>query len=916
MRVAMPQGASHGWGVAGSYLAAELAKLPAIEGVTLHCITGHDFQPFEPAAWDRINIGYCFFEHQLLAAPFIAEAATRWDHIVAGSSWCEQQLRACGMPRSSTILQGIDAERFSRQPPRQDDGRFIVFSGGKFEFRKGQDIVIAAMKAFMRHHSDVWLSCAWHNHWPASLKTMQQSRLIEFAWRDIPCHELLAETVCKNGLDLDRVLLHPPFANSRMPLVYGESDLGLFPNRCEGGTNLVMSEYMACGRPVIASDRTGQADVIVTDNAWPLSRYQPMEALTNGLPSGVWDEPLVDELVQLLEQAYRDRQALQQKGAAAAAAMQRLNWPDAARRFHQLGCALRNEADQRLVVVSGRCRPPDTTQADQLFVQGLYPEAEERYRVLLRYNPLNPALLNSLGTVLARQGRQTEAVGYYGKALSLCPDLTEARFNLANSLAALDDLHEAVRLLQQVVEREPSWWQAWFSLGHCRRQSGDRQGALNCFEQVVALQPDNAGAWVALGKLFVEKRAFDDALRCYSRAVEREPENMHLLNEKGLLLHELEQLDQAERCFQAVLDQGSCQAAVLNNLGNVHKSALRLGDALCCYDQALQYEPDNPTIQFNRSLALLLQGNCLQAWPGYERRFEMIPPVILPHPAIPRWQGELLSGRRLLVQAEQVYGDTFMFARFLPLAARCGGPVLFQCQDQIIRPALCGLEQVLEGTIVRGEPLPPVDLQIPLLSLPGLMGMTLATIPAPGGYLAATPERVKRWRPALTAPDGQMKVGLVWGGRKAPLNAGRSMQLRDLEPLLSLQGVRFFSLQLGDDAAQLADYEDLVTDLGGMIRDFGDTAAILEQLDLLITIDTAVAHLAGALGRPAWVLLKYSPDWRWLLNRHDSPWYESVQLFRQPFCNSGWQPVLQEVREKLCALLAKYKKTAKVSAGG
>lgn len=336
----MPQGASHGWGVAGRNLTSEIAKLPPLEGVTLHCISGHDFKPYDASFWDRINIGYCFFEHELLAAPFIADAADRWDYIVAGSSWCEQHLRTGGMSQTCTILQGVDADLFHYQSPRVADDRFIVFSGGKFEFRKGQDIVIAAMRIFMQRHADVWLSCCWHNAWPNSLQTMQQSRLIDFVWREMPCHELLQETIQRNGLDPARVLLHSPFPNQRMQMIYTESDLGLFPNRCEGGNNMVMCEYMASGRTVIASNQSGHADVISQANAWPLHKYCAVAAMLGGMQTGNWQEPIVGEVVDLLEVAYGSRIDRERKAMSAAADMQRLDWAAAARQFHAVGRAL------------------------------------------------------------------------------------------------------------------------------------------------------------------------------------------------------------------------------------------------------------------------------------------------------------------------------------------------------------------------------------------------------------------------------------------------------------------------------------------------------------------------------------------------------------------------------------------------
>ena len=912
----MPVGTAHGWGIAGSYLRGELAKLPALDGVTLHSIR-HDFSPFDQAAWDRINIGYCFFEHELLAAPFIAEAAERWDHVVAGSSWCEQQLRCFGMPHTSTILQGIDAKRFKVQPPRSDDGRFIVFSGGKFEFRKGQDIVLAAMRIVMQHHPDVWLSCAWYNAWPHSLMTMQQSRLIDFAWRDLPCQQLLHEVVVRAGLDPGRVLLHPPFDNLRMPLIYAESDLGLFPNRCEGGNNMVMCEYMACGRTVIASDRTGQADVITGRNAWAIPNYRAVTALLDGQPTGNWQEACLDEVVALLEEAYADRSTLHAKAQVAADDMRRLDWADAARQFHRLGRSLLEQ--HRQVDLGGPQAVLTFEQqlsvAEKLFADANYQQAAVVYHDLLANHPLHPGLHNSLGTVLVRIDRQQEAAMHYLKALGLAPDFTEARFNLGNSLASQGDLVGAQEQLSQVVQERPGWSEAWEALACCREETGDLPGAISAWERVADLKSDDGQALQQLGRLQAELRCYDLALVSFTRAAGLLPRDSSLLNARGLVLHELGRLDEAADCFCTVLVHDRYHAIALNNLGNVHKSALRLEEALDCYDQALVHDPENATIVFNRALLLLLQGDLLNGWPGFERRFEMVPPVVLSHPELPRWQGEALAGRTLLVQAEQVYGDTLMFVRFLPLLARLDGPVLFECQDQIVRPVLQMLEQQGVKVVVRGELLPRVDLQVPLLSLPGIFGTTLAMVPFAGGYLQSESACVGQWSTVVTAPPGVLKVGLVWGGRKAPLNADRSLVFNELASLLELDGVRYFSLQIGEDAGQLQGYSDRVEPLGHRIRHFGDTAAILQHLDLLITIDTAVAHLAGAMGRPVWVLLKYSPDWRWLLERTDSPWYRSARLFRQAAAGGGWSQVVRDVRQELSGLLTETKKTAKVTTG-
>lgn len=211
--------------------------------------------------------------------------------------------------------------------------------------------------------------------------------------------------------------------------------------------------------------------------------------------------------------------------------------------------------------------------------------------------------------------------------------------------------------------------------------------------------------------------------------------------------------------------------------------------------------------------------------------------------------------------------------------------------------ALGSLRGGLEALLVRGEPLPEVDVQIPLLSLPRKFGITLENIPGAAGYLSADQQRAAYWKEILSRDVASMRVGLVWGGRKAPLNADRSMTLYSLEAVLQTPGVLFYSLQQGEDAKQLV-RSPSIADLGERLNDFGETAAVIANLDLVITIDTAVAHLAGALGVPVWVMLKYSPDWRWLLDRDDTPWYASARLFRQP-APGDWGPVTQAISDAL-----------------
>jgi glycosyltransferase involved in cell wall biosynthesis len=344
MKVSMPSGRAHGWGIAGDYLSREIARLQSLDGVTLHCISGHDFRPMSQDDWNRINIGYCFFENDIEALRHTRRAMQEWDFIVAGSSWCEYQLRIGGFCNTSTILQGIDPVNFFPVPHRPDDGRFIVFSGGKFEFRKGQDLVIAAMRTFMQRHQDVYLAGSWINQWPFSLATMAQSPHITFTPSGDDCMTILQRTLIANSIPPERVYLAPLIDNSLIRQIYQQTDIGLFPNRCEGGNNMVMCEYMACDRTVIASDATGHADVITAQNALPLTNYSPVLIRNaNGDPSAIWHEAAVEEILEKLEFAYHHREECAQKGQVAGHDMKDLAWDKAARQFHDIGAGFADE---------------------------------------------------------------------------------------------------------------------------------------------------------------------------------------------------------------------------------------------------------------------------------------------------------------------------------------------------------------------------------------------------------------------------------------------------------------------------------------------------------------------------------------------------------------------------------------------
>jgi predicted O-linked N-acetylglucosamine transferase (SPINDLY family) len=565
------------------------------------------------------------------------------------------------------------------------------------------------------------------------------------------------------------------------------------------------------------------------------------------------------------------------------------------RAYNDHECIFALEAFLEKAYREATCREP-RIQAEKLSLEGNHTAAEQLYRDLLREAPLDSELHNSLATVLDMQGRYVEAIAHYNKALLLNPRLVVARYNLANTLRRTGDDAGAMEPLLQAVKDEPDFIAAWKSLAMLHIAHDAYAEAANCFEKLVALNPLDIESRCALGNMYAETGRFSDAVACFEGLLALQPGHLLTLESLGTVLHELDELERAEDCFRRVLACEPDRVTVLNNLGTVLRSAARVDEAIELFDYALSLSPENSQIRFNRVIARLARGEMPQAWDEYETRFETRSPTRLMHTDLPRWGGEPLNGRCLLVQSEQGFGDTFQFVRYLPLLAHAGGPVVFECQNASVLQAIKGIQGVT--VFARGEALPHIDCQIPLVSLPYLFQTDVATIPFPRGYLTPPTDAVEIWKNILAEDSNLLKVGLVWGGNKYSLNANRSLHLAQLSQLFKLPGIRWYSLQLGPDAEQLAGFREQIVDLGPQIHDFGDTAAIIANLDLVLTIDSAVAHLAGALGVPVWVMLKYSPDWRWLLGCSDNHWYASARLFRQQ-APGDWGSVARSVKDAL-----------------
>jgi hypothetical protein len=443
--------------------------------------------------------------------------------------------------------------------------------------------------------------------------------------------------------------------------------------------------------------------------------------------------------------------------------------------------------------------------------------------------------------------------------------------------------------------------------------------AAACWRRALELNPDYVDALNNLGNVLRERGQLDQAVVCYRRALGLNPDSPTTYYNFGTALSDQGLLADAVGCYRRALALRPDYPDALNNLGFALKRQRALDEAAACYRRALELKPDFAECRLNLAVLQLLRGEFARGWPAYESRWPA-GKVAARRFCQPPWDGRPLEGRTILLHAEQGFGDTIQFIRYAPLVEQCGARVIVECQKPLVR--LLAAWPQLEQVVPQGEPLPPFDVHAPLLSLPGIFHTSLETIPAQTPYFFATPDLIEHWRAELStcpktpcgagvppaqaagtaAPQGRArKIGIVWhGDPRQENNRARSIPLGCFESLAGLHGVQLVSLQKGPGLEQLQNAAGRfpIEEAGSRLDDFMDTAAAIMNLDLVIACDTAVAHLAGALGALVWVALCYVPDWRWLLDRSDSPWYPTMRLFRQEQ-PGDWAGVFEEIRAAL-----------------
>jgi tetratricopeptide (TPR) repeat protein len=650
----------------------------------------------------------------------------------------------------------------------------------------------------------------------------------------------------------------------------------------------------------------------------------------------------MSRMLELLQQGLLRQQAGDLDGAAAVYRCVLAREPNNADALHLLGMVEyaggRHEAAVALIADAIRHRPQvaafHNNLGNALLAAGKAEEACLAFEEALRLAPAYAEAMVNYGNALQRLRRWDEAVVWLVRALELRSELPEAYNNLGNALAGKGDLEGAALCLAEALRRKPDYAEALLNLAHVRRKQHRFEEAAQCCRQAlrlvpgffhahltlavvlvqlgrleaaesaarraVTLRPEDPDGWAQLAMCLIEQKRHRMAAACAREALRHNPEHPQALNNLGAALMEVGEAEAAAGYFAQAVRLKPDLADAHYNLGNVYREAGDPARALACYEEALRLEPEHARARWNRALTLLLTRDWERGFEEFEWRWRM--PFLKPRTfAQPLWDGAPLAGRTILLWAEQGLGDVIHFVRFAPEVKARGGRVLLEAPGALLE--LLQSAPGIDGLVPAGGVLPPFDLQAPLMSLPRILGARPESLPEAVPYLDVPSERRAAWQQRFGRLPG-LRVGLVWSGNpEHAQDKRRSVDLDVLAPLGRVRGVSFVGLQYGARSCQgWAPPAGLtLVHVGPELGSFVEAAAAVAALDLVISVDTAMAHLAGALGVPVWVLLSFVPDWRWGLNGDTTPWYPTMRLFRQEK-PGDWAAVVVRLAAALRAL--------------
>ncbi len=507
--------------------------------------------------------------------------------------------------------------------------------------------------------------------------------------------------------------------------------------------------------------------------------------------------------------------------------------------------------------------------------------------------------------MLAAQGRYEEALRVLAQAVSARPSEPAWHNEAGKILMKLHRPDQAAMAFRMAVTLAPGYFEAFYNLGTAYQEKGQMPEAVAAYRQAIVLRPDYAEAFNNLGNALLEMKDYAGAADALQRAIVLMPGFAPAHYNLGCVMYDSGQVDASVEQFHKSISMDPNLPEAWCSLGNALKDQGQYDESIAAMEKAMALRPDYLQARWNLGHLLLLRGDFERGWPLYELRWQKENATKGVGLSQPLWDGSPLNGRRILLHFEQGFGDMIQFARYAPLLATQGGRVIVAVMPPLRRlfQTLPGIEQVVSP----GDPMPEIDLHYPAMSLPALLGISIETIPRNVPYLFADSKLAESWKSQLQTFSPKFNVGLVWAGNPGYFNdRNRSIPLAVFSSLAKCQQVRYFSLQKGSIRAEEKtppagmEWVDWTQEL----HDFADTAALIANLDLVITCDTAVSHLAGAMGRPVWTLLPFAPDWRWMLERSDSPWYPTMHLFRQPR-PGDWNSVLRDVASELDKLSSK-----------
>jgi len=590
--------------------------------------------------------------------------------------------------------------------------------------------------------------------------------------------------------------------------------------------------------------------------------------------------------------------------------------PDFAEAFNHLGVVLtaQNRLDEAIdCFIEAANLEPDYAEAYYnlgivLAKEGQLDEAIASYQRALEIEPKLVGAYNRLGIALNERGQHGEAIKNFRRALKHRPDYIEVYNNLGIALQDQGKYSQAVDEYLKASQLGPGCAEIHYNLGNALQLLGRHEEAAENYRLGLGLKPDYAQAYNNLGISLKEQGLYDEAVQSCEQAIRLEPDcSQFYSNLASILQHQGRAADAVANCERAIsLEPDNTEAYF--NLASVLRDCGRLDEAVQKNSRAIQLRPDYAEAHWNQAITYLLKGDFKEGWREFQwRRKTDWHTNAYPHKhRKPRWKGGRFTGKKLLVHCEQGLGDCIQFIRYLPMVKSLGGSVIFEAWKSLhgLLKDFRAIDELVELSFEKGTEA-HFDAHVSVMDLPGIFKTDERRIPRSVPYLLADPAKAEYWRKTLTGPD--FKVGIVWAGSARHANdRNRSCKLETFAPVSKIKGVKLYGLQKGEPAREVGQsaHEIEIENLGEHLVDFTDTAAVIQNMDLIISVDTATLHLAGAMGRPVWALLALAPDWRWMLDRRDSPWYPTMRLFRQKEWGN-WDSVLEQCEKELKTLAGK-----------